>query len=168
MRLMATITASQAMKILACAVALFITQTTFAATDAEVSFEALKSLQGTWSIYSDGKLMATQMTYGVGSKGSIVTEQFGKELSVFYRDGRSLLMTHFCNAGSQPRLRLTESSSPGRLQFDMFDITNLAERSEAHVQRIIYKIVDNRRIELEIVWRTGESETSEKYMLVRP
>ena len=33
-------------------------------------------------------------------------EQFGKELSVFYRDGRSLLMTHFCNAGSQARLRL--------------------------------------------------------------
>jgi hypothetical protein len=167
MRLMLTITPSQVMRILACSVALFITQTTFAATDAEGSFAALKALQGTWLIYSDGKPLTIQMTYGVGSKGSIVTEQFGKELSVFYRDGSGLLMTHFCNAGNQPRLRLTDSSSPGRFQFEMFDITNLADHSKAHVQRIIYKIVDNGHVELEVVWRTGESESSEKYVLVR-
>ena len=75
------------------------------------------------------------MTYEIGSKGSIVTEQFGKELSVFYRDGQGLLMTHLCNAGNQPRLRLRENGRPGIFEFEMFDITNLQSADADHVRQ---------------------------------
>lgn len=36
--------------------------------------------------------------------------RYSKELSVIYRDGENLLLTHFCNAGNQPRLRLSHRS----------------------------------------------------------
>ena len=138
---------------------------TFAASDS--AFETLKSLQGKWSIQSDGKTLPIEMSYESGSNGSIVTEQFGKELSVFYPDGDNVDMIHFCNAGNQPRLRLEKTSRPGLLQFEMVGITNLKSADENHVQRILYKVVDRNRVELEIVWKDGKSETSEKYSLIR-
>jgi hypothetical protein len=131
------------------------------------AFATFESLNGTWTIESNGKTLPIEMTYEVGSKGSIVTEQFGKELSVFYLDGENLLMTHFCNAGNQPRLRLKEGGQPGVFEFEMFDITNLEDASTAHVERIVYKIVEGRRMTLEIVWKKGQSEESEKYTLSR-
>ena len=107
------------------------------------------------------------MTYEVGSKGSIVTEQFRKELSVIYRDGQSLLMTHFCNGGNQPRLRLKDLNVPGLLEFEMFDMTNLKSPDAAHVQRIIYRVIDDKKFDLEIVWQEGKSRQSEKYALTK-
>jgi hypothetical protein len=48
-----------------------------------------RALEGRWAIQSEGKTLSIEMTYAAGSKGSIVMEQFGKELSVIYRDGES-------------------------------------------------------------------------------
>ena len=107
------------------------------------------------------------MTYTVASNGTIVTEQFGKELSVFYSDGGSFMMTHFCNRGNQPRLKLEAGGPSGRYEFDMFDITNLKDVSDAHVQKIIYKILDPKHMNLEIIWKKGAGEESEKYVLTK-
>jgi hypothetical protein len=140
----------------------------FAAVDpSETAFDTLKGFQGRWAIQSDGKTLPIQMTYEIDSKGSIVTEHFGKELSVFYRNGTNLDTIHFCNAGNQPRLRMKESSPPGQLIFEMFDITSLKSAEAAHVERIVYRIIDEKRIELEIVWRKGNSQQPEKYILTR-
>jgi hypothetical protein len=134
---------------------------------AAAAFATLRDLQGKWTIQSGAKTLNIQMTYDTGSKGSIVTEQFGKELSVFYRNGNELLMTHFCNAGNQPRLRLREDTPPGTLEFDMFDITNLADPADAHVQKAIYRRVNENQFELELVWHHPATEDSEKYTLTR-
>ena len=138
-----------------------------AQNNSERAFATFKSLNGRWAIESDGKTLPIEMRYEVGSKESIVMEQFGKELSVIYLDGENLLMTHFCNAGNQPRLRLKKVSQPGGLEFEMFDITNLKDASTPHVERIVYKVIDGRRMTLEILWKKGQSEESEKYTLSR-
>ena len=133
----------------------------------ETAFETFNGFEGKWAIRSGQKTLPIEMTYESASKGSIVTEQFGKELSVFYRDGQSLLMTHFCNAGNQPRLRLGENTRPGVFEFQMFDITNLQSADADHVERVVYRIIDDKTIDLEIVWKNGKSEESEKYTLTR-
>ena len=145
---------------------LLLTQGTAIADSAAV-FDAFKSFKGRWTIQSGGKTITTVMTYDVGSKDSIVTEQFGKELTVIHRDGHDLQMTHFCNAGNQPRLRLQKSPSPGLFVFEMFDITNLRKSDEDHVQKIIYRVVDDKHLKLEIVWKKRDSLESEKYTLSR-
>jgi len=147
---------------------LFVTLAASAALgSSETAFETFKGFEGKWAIRSGQKTLPFEMTYESGSKGSIVTEQFGKELSVFYRDGQSLLMTHFCNAGNQPRLRLREDTRPGVFEFQMFDITNLQNADADHVEKVVYKIVDDKTIDLEIVWKNRKSEESEKYTLTR-
>jgi hypothetical protein len=153
--------------LLACGTLLLTHAGSTAIADSETAFETFKSFKGRWAIQSGGKTIATVMTYDVGSKDSIVTEQFGKELTVIYRDGQDLRMTHFCNAGNQPRLRLKQSRSPGLYEFEMFDITNLRNPNEPHVQKIVYRVVDDKHLELEIVWKKGDSEESEKYALTR-
>ena len=49
----------------------------------------------------------------------------------------------------------------------MFDISNLKDADAPHVQRIVYKIVDEGKIELEIIWKKDQSEELEKYVLTR-
>jgi hypothetical protein len=137
------------------------------ATSSDAAFERFKGFEGRWAIQANGKTLPIEMTYEIGSKGSIVIERFGKELSVFYRDGGDLLVTHFCNGGNQPRLRLKEDVVRGTLEFDMFDITNLASPQAAHVQRIIYRLTTDTAMNLEIVWKEGGAETSEKYVLTK-
>ena len=133
----------------------------------QTPFEVFKSLQGEWAISAGDKTLPFHMTYALGSNSSIVTEQFGKELSVFYSDKGDLLMTHFCNRGNQPRLRLKAGGPAGRYEFDMFDITNLKNPSDDHVRAIIYEIPDPQHIHLEIIWKKGDGEESEKYVLTR-
>jgi len=138
-----------------------------ASVSADSAFDALKSLQGNWAIQSEGKPLTIQMSYDTGSKGSIVTERFGKELSVFYRDGENLMMLHFCNAGNQPHLRLESTSEASLLKFQTIETTNLSSPDAPHVQEMIYRFVSPDTIKLEIVWQKGESRQSEKYQLTR-
>ena len=138
-----------------------------AASPAATAFDTLKSLQGQWQITRDGKPRPIVMIYDIASRGSIVTEQFGRELSVFYLDGDRLLMTHFCNAGNQPRLRLRTGAQPGLLDFIMFDITGLHDPGDAHVQEAIYRIIDARTIALSLVWTGARTGTPEQYTLTR-
>jgi hypothetical protein len=135
--------------------------------DEQTPFEVFKSLQGQWAISAGDKTLPFHMTYALGSNGSIVTEQFGKELSVFYSDKGDLLMTHFCNRGNQPRLRLKAGGAARRYEFSMFDITNLKDPAADHVHAIIYEIPDPQHIRLEIIWKKGDGEESEKYVLTR-
>jgi|ERR1044071_2952056 hypothetical protein len=130
-------------------------------------FEVFQSLKGSWMIQAGDKTLPFQMTYDVQSHATIVTEQFGKELSVFCLDGGSFLMTHFCNRGNQPRLKLKSGGPAGSYEFDMFDITNLKNAADPHVQRIIYQILDPQHMNLEIIWKKGADEESEKYILTK-
>lgn len=133
----------------------------------QTPFDVFQGLKGSWSIQAGDKKLPFQMTYDVGSNATIVTEQFGKELSVFYIDGGSFLMTHFCNRGNQPRLKLKSNSPAGRYEFEMFDIANHKEASDAHVQKIIYEILGPQHMNLEIIWKKGAGEESEKYVLTK-
>jgi hypothetical protein len=138
-----------------------------APTGASAAFNVFRGLAGIWAIQSGNRTLPIDMTYDVGSKGSIVTEQFGRELSVFYLDHDALLMTHFCNVGNQPRLRLKPNTPQGVFEFDMFDITNLADQNAPHVQQAIYHVIDSRRIELELIWRGRNTSAPESYTLSR-
>jgi hypothetical protein len=147
-------------------VCFFLTGATLLANVA-TPFEAFQSLKGEWTIKMGDRTLPFHMAYDVCSNGSIVTERFGKELSVFYRDGDILLMTHFCNRGNQPRLKLKSGGPAGLFEFEMFDITNLKDASDAHVQKIIYEILDPQHMNLEIIWQKGAARESEKYALAR-
>jgi hypothetical protein len=101
--------------------------------DANAAFARLKDLAGEWQ-GSDPKMGKLHVTYEVVSGGSAVLERFTAEkmppgsdmVTVYYKDGDGLLLTHYCMAQNQPRMRATRfDPSSGELEFDMLDATNL-------------------------------------------
>jgi hypothetical protein len=152
-------------RISAAALVLFSLHTAVAAepTIADASLSEFKHLSGRWVVEVNNAPTDLEMTYRVGSNGFIVTERFGKELSVFYKDGNSLMMDHFCNVGNIPRLRLERTNASTEFEFNTIDVLNRAANIN-YVDRVKYSIVGSDRIQMKVTWRSGEVES---YALIR-
>jgi hypothetical protein len=117
--------------------------TAHAATTAAEAFASLKKLQGEWR----GPAMMKGMPPGHSiyrntAGGSAVQETIFpgtkmEMLSVYHMDRGSLLMTHYCALGNQPRMKLnTRKSTPGELVFDFDGGSNLNPRRDAHMHSL--------------------------------
>jgi len=108
--------------------------------EAKAVLERLKGLAGTW-VFTDVPegLVGTKVLYRVTAAGSaVVEEQFpGSDhemVSIYHLDGDELLMTHYCAAGNQPRLKLDRSaSSLEDLRFGFDGGTNLDPARDLHI-----------------------------------
>jgi len=116
-----------------------------AQSSAQKSFDQLKSLAGNWEAKGpDGQPM--QVSFRVTSNGSaIMSEMTGHEdmISMINLDGPDkLILTHYCSAGNQPRMKATASPDGRTLTFDFMDATNLASVDDGHMHRVVITILD--------------------------
>jgi hypothetical protein len=105
-------------------------------TAARAAFEQLKSLEGNWVGSSGG--MPASATYSVSSQGSVVLERLTVEdpiemVTVYHLDRGRLVAEHFCMNGTQPRLYLDSTSTPGALSFAFAGATNLRSPTDGHM-----------------------------------
>jgi hypothetical protein len=116
---------------------------TFAASDAQQSFQQLKSLSGSWEgIASNGK--PVRVAFRVTSMGSaLLSEIKGREdmITMFNLDGERLLLTHYCGTGNQPRMLATASPDGRTITFDFLDATNLAASDAGHMNRLVISLL---------------------------
>ena len=99
------------------------------------AFERLKVLVGTWDATEKGHPgFSDAVTYAMTGRGSVLMEHFqapttamGHMLTAYHLEVDRLVLTHFCGAGNQPRMRVKAFDDGGRhIAFEMSDITNLA------------------------------------------
>src|SRR5437868_13414191 len=100
---------------------LILSATALAQSDAQKSFDSLKSLAGTWQATYEGKPM--QATLRVTSMGNAILHEMKGEgpdnpITMFYLDGDRLLLTHYCDAGNRPRMAGKLSPDGKTLEFD--------------------------------------------------
>ncbi len=89
----------------------------FAQSDAQKSFDKIKTLAGSWEGHVttvpqqaeiEGKLM--QVSLRVTSMGNALMHEMtgagrpDDPITMFYVDGDRLLLTHYCDAGNRPRM----------------------------------------------------------------
>jgi hypothetical protein len=132
------------------AVALFAVLASIAAlaqSDAQKSFNQLKSLSGNWEgKASDGH--ALEVTFRDTAGGSaLLSEIHGhgpdNMVSMFTLDGPDkLLMTHYCTAGNQPRMQASASPDGKTVTFTFVDATNLASPDAGHMSRLVVAMLD--------------------------
>jgi hypothetical protein len=120
-----------------------------AQSGSQQSFDSIKALTGNWEGKSD-MTDPVQVSFRVTSGGSavmseIVSHMDGKSddmISMFNMDGDRLLLTHYCEAGNQPRMKASVSPDGKTLTFDFVDATNLTATQPGHMQRAIFNIID--------------------------
>src|SRR5512139_3292801 len=110
-------------------------------------FEKMKSLVGEWKGTSVDKKPAT-VTYTLVSDNSALMERLAiggesEMVTMYYPDGDHLMMTHYCSAHNQPRMRTeTASTDIKNLTFDLLDVTNLASPDAGHMKKLVVTFAD--------------------------
>jgi hypothetical protein len=85
------------------------------------------------------------------SKGTAVEETLGtpsdNEVSLYTRDGKRLLLTHFCALTPEGHVARLETGalppgSPGQLDLELISLSNLTDRTAPHMRRLLITFID--------------------------
>ena len=140
-----------------------------AGSDARKTFDQLKGLEGNWAgTNSQGQPL--QVTFRLPAGGSaLMSEIMGKGpenmITMFHMDGDRLLMTHYCGAGNQPRMKVVSSDAKS-VSFEFFDGTNIAP-GDGHMQHVTFSQPDADHHIEEWVFLDHGKETKEVFTLAR-
>jgi hypothetical protein len=101
-----------------------------AETKANPAWEKMKSLVGAWEGREGGQPIS--VTYTLVSNGMSLMESLNGEhdmnmVTMYAPDGDTIVATHYCALGNQPRMRAAVSGDPKRLDFQFVDATNFQE-----------------------------------------
>jgi len=125
----------------------------FAQSDAQKSFEQLKTLAGSWegtlktdppTPEADGK--HAQAILRVTSMGNALMHEMKLEgrpddpITMLYMDNDRLTLTHYCDAGNRPRMVAKGSRDGKTVEFDFVDVAGSTQHG--HMHHAVFTVVD--------------------------
>ena len=87
-------------------------------------------------------------------------------LTLYHRDGHTLMATHYCPQGNQPRLSLASSSSGQKLSFTFRDATDL-DAGESVQHDLTFDFGDPVHLIRSETYRQGDKDETSQLTLVR-
>ena len=136
-----------------------------AQSEAQKSFDKLKTLAGSW----EGQLTTVPhqadmdnahplVTLRVTSRGNALVHEmkeagapddptrYDHPVTMLYLDGDRLLLTHYCDAGNRPRMAARVSPDGKTVEFDFVDVAGSTQYG--HMHHAVFTIIDaNHHIE---------------------
>jgi hypothetical protein len=140
-----------------------------AEVDAHKTFDMLKGMEGNWTgKNSEGQPL--QVTFRLTAGGSaLMSEIHGKGpedmITMFHMDGDRLVMTHYCGAGNQPRMKVISADAKS-VSFEFFDGTNIGPGA-GHMQHATFTQADADHHVEEWVFLDHGKEMKELFTLER-
>jgi len=129
--------------------------TPVASSDAQKSFDLLKTLAGTWkdAVTTDNPAMGTDqplpLSIRVVSRGNALIHELstpGPEVTVFYVDSDRLTLIHYCDFANRPHMVARPSVDGKTVEFDLVDAPG--SNQAGHVSHWVVTIIDaNHHIE---------------------
>ncbi len=125
----------------------------FAQSDAQKSFDKLKTLAGSWEGHvttvppqadTEGKLV--QVSLRVTSLGHTLMHEMtiagrpDDPITMFVVDGDRLLLTHYCDADNRPRMAGKMSPDGKKVDFDFLNVSGNLQYG--HMQHVAFTIID--------------------------
>lgn len=102
----------------------------------------VQGLQGTWAKVDEQGVVHPDatLTFASTAANSVVREVMfpgspHEMLNVYHMDGPDLVVTHYCAAGNQPRMR-ARSASGNSIAFRADGVTNLTDPSKPHMAEL--------------------------------
>ena len=111
--------------------------------------------------------------YKVIAAGSVVHESMfvgtpHEMVTVYHLDGDDLILTHYCAAGNQPRMKGEKSADANKLVFKFAGGTNLDPAKDAHMHDVTITFVGPDHIRQEwTFYKDGKATETEKFDLKR-
>jgi len=84
---------------------------------------------------------------------------------MFHMDGDRLLMTHYCGAGNQPRMKVISADAKS-VSFEFFDGTNIGP-GDGHMQHVTFTQPDPNHHTEEWIFLDHGKEMKEVFVLER-
>lgn len=138
------------------------------------AFDALKGLEGTWTGKAGpagGASMEATVVYKVTGAGSALEERLfpgtaEEMVSMYHLDGNNVVMTHYCAAGNQPRMKL-DTSDGKNFHFKFAGGTNIRNDVE-HMHDVKIVLVDAGHLRTEwTAWKDGKPQPAMVFDLTR-
>lgn len=116
-----------------------------AETKPNPAWEKMKSLVGAWQGHEGDQPVS--VTYTLVSNGTSLMESLNGEhdmnmVTMYAPDGDSIVATHYCAQGNQPRMRAASSSDSKKLDYQFVDATNVRDASEPVMRRLVVTFQD--------------------------
>lgn len=140
---------------------------------ANPAFEKLKTLVGTWETKTPhGR---STVSYEVVSAGSALLERIGGDehkdmdmVTMYHPDGGKVLMTHYCSAKNQPRMKAENAGKDAStITFSFVDVTNLSAPDAGHMAGLVVKFEDKDHFTQEWTWKDKSGEKVEVFRWTR-
>jgi len=150
----------KSLRFMLCVVLMSLSALAFAQSDAQKSFDRLKTLAGSWQgpvttvppqpEMGDGTL--TQVSLRVTSRGNALVHEmkqagtpddptrYDHPVTMYYLDNDRLLLTHYCDAGNRPRMVARTSPDGKTVEFDFLDVAGSMQYG--HMHHAVFTIVD--------------------------
>lgn len=132
----------------------------------KAAYERFRSLEGEWRARSTmGWTSGTEyrllgratVVMGISSFDDAPPER--DMATAIHRDGERLLLAHYCEAGNQPRLVATRIAADGsEVEFEFLDGTGMSSRDEGHMDRAVFRFLDDGRFTSRWTWYQGGEE----------
>ncbi len=151
----------------------------FAQSDAQKSFDKLKTLSGSWeglvstvpqAPEMEGKAM--QVTLRTTSMGNALMHEArgagrpDDPITMLYLDGDRLLLTHYCDAGNRPRMTGKMSADGKTVEFEFLDLAGSTQYGHMH-HAVFTFIDDNHHIEDWTYMKPGDQPVRAHFDLQR-
>ena len=122
-------------------------------SEAQQSFDTLKTLAGSWEAVLktypptpevDGK--HAQVTLRVTSMGNALMHEMKIEgraddpITMLYMDNDHLTLTHYCDAGNRPRMIAKASPDGKTVEFDFVDVAGSTQYG--HMHHAVFTLID--------------------------
>ncbi len=131
-----------------------------AQSDAQKSFDKMKTLAGTWEgrVTTDppmdamGNNAQVQVTMRVTSRGNALVHEmkgagdlddpakYDHPVTMFYVDGDKVMLTHYCDAGNRPRMSAQTWPEGKALEFGFVDLSGGTQFG--HMDHAAFTVVD--------------------------
>ena len=149
-----------------------------AQSDAQKSFDKMKSLSGTW----EGQVTTTppapeidkttmHVTLRTTSMGNALIHEMTSParkddpITMFYLENDKLMLTHYCDAGNRPRMTAKPSADGKTLDFDFVDV--IGNMQYGHMHHAEFTILDNNHHVEEWTYMAGDKPVRARLDLQR-
>ena len=138
-------------------ISMFLSVQAFAQSDAQKSFDKLKTLSGVWEgkVTTDMKVpesfekIPMHVVLRTTSRGNALMHEMSSTgspddpITMFYLDEDRVLLTHYCDAGNRPRMEGKLSPDGKTLEFTLLDVAGSNLHQHMHHARFTFIDADH-------------------------